>query len=177
MTVIRGWSDGWDEYNSLSPPAEIIMNNWVKNIHDLVYLPVQLLKALPVLEFEDRTRSRIEPSQADLIAYANPEGWRKRPPAIEDWQRNELNYFRAIKNMHRAFGWRIRFQREEFLIAVADFQEKVLDHDKRLKRSNPRAFWPVPDVTLPPKRWRCEGKKMTFARDSQYHWAIGRLES
>jgi hypothetical protein len=153
------------------------MDNWVKNLHDLKYLPERMnLIVQHVPEFDITTGNGKEPSQADLIAYSNPEDWRTRLPSREDWQRNELNYFRAIRNLYQKFGWPNQFDREGFLSVVDDFRKRVDDYDRRLKRSNPNAFWPVPDVIFTPEEMEMRKEKDDFLQETAGPLAIRRLE-
>jgi len=177
MTIMRSWSDHWPNYNSLqSYPAQFIMDNWVKNLHDLVYLPVYAtLIAQPVPEFDTTSGARLDPSQADLIAYANPQNWRTRIPLREDAQRNELNYFRAIRNLYQNFGWPDHFDCEGFLVALRQFQKDVENRDRQLKRSNPKAFWPIPGVTFTPEEMAMRRDKDDFLQEVAGKFALRRL--
>jgi hypothetical protein len=177
MTIMRGWSDYWPDYNSLPAyPAQFIMDNWVRNLHGLVYLPVGTkLLAQPVPEFDITSGARLEPSKAELVAYANPKNWQTRIPLREEAQRNELNHFRAIKNLYYKFGWESHFDWEGFLNALRDFQKVVEDHDERLKQSNSRAFWPMPGVTFTPEDMTMRRDKDDFLQDAAGELALARL--
>jgi hypothetical protein len=179
MTIMTPWQDPWDSYNSLQfHPAELIMKNWVQNIHDLVYLPVhKKLDAPHVEEFDRRTLSRKAPSQADFLAYATQGDWPAKFPPVIDRRLNEINSFRGIQNMYRKFGWPDRFDREGFLSALDDFDKKVYDLDKRLRQSNPRAFWLVMDLVFTPEDMAIKKEKNDFLEEMAGPLAVRRLQS
>jgi hypothetical protein len=180
MVVLSGSGDHFPNYGSVeSHPAQLIMDNWVRNLHDLVYLPAGRfghLEGQPLSEFAARTGDRKEPSQADLIAFANPANWPERMAHMADYRRNELNYFRAIRMLYRSSGWPNHYDRAGLLSALGTFRNRAQEYDKKLKQLNPRALQPVPYVTLTPEEMTIRRAKDDFLQEAAGPLAIKRLE-
>jgi hypothetical protein len=180
MAILRGWECDWRNYKSEKfHPVQLIIQNWIQNIHDLIYLPVCCeLKAQAFPEFELETGRRKEPSQAELFAFADPKDSEKIFPLKPEERRNQLNYFRAIKNLYHEFGWpdQTQFNRAEFLSAVSDFYEKVRDYDVRLRKSNRKAFWLVHGVVFTPKEMEMRKEKDDYLQQMAGPLAIKRSE-
>jgi hypothetical protein len=179
MTIVHPWQDHWEEYRSLPfHPAELIMNNWAQNIHDLVYLPGYTeLDALELFEFDTRTLSRKVRSEADFLAYATQGDWPEKFPAIIDKRLNDINSFRGIRNMYRKFGWPHKFDREGFSSASKEFDKKVYDYNKRLRQSNPKTHWLVENIVLSPEDRAIIEEKSEFLEEAAGPLAIRLVQS
>jgi hypothetical protein len=157
-----------------SYPAQLVMNNWIKNLFDLIYLPEYgKIELQPVSEIEVKSGERKAPSQAELIAYANPRDLSTHIFKSEDYARNQLNYFRAKRNLYYKFGWPNSFDRDGFLTALLDFRKRVKEYDQRIKRINPRALWPMA-AKFSAEELSIKRRKDDFLQETAGQLAIGR---
>jgi hypothetical protein len=183
MAILLGHACSWEDYKSKTfHPAQMIMQNWVQNIHDLIYLPMLAfeLRAQLLPEFDQATGTRKYPSEAELIAFANREDWKKWVPMLkEEYYRNELNNFRAVRNLYHRFGWpdQGQFDRQGLLNACWNFHERVQAYDKQLKISNRQAFWPVEGVVFTPEEMEMRKNKDDYLQEMAGLLRVKRLEN
>jgi hypothetical protein len=124
-------------------PAKEIMDNWLQNLHELVYVPWQHEEYSPIHiqpgphEFDHTSGQRIVVSEATMLSWANDREWNKNTIYPYDLRRNAANFVRSIRNIYFAHGWPKDFDKKHCLIALERFNEEHSEHDGAVSQARP----------------------------------------
>jgi hypothetical protein len=145
-------------------PAKLIMNNWVQNLYDLIYLgfpdwtPRTIVFQPGPCEVELGTGNRAPFNKAELLDRVN-EPYQTMPEGVDGRQEqrlHEINYFRAIQDLYLENGWPNQFDRETFLEALNGFIERHDKLEKRIDTANPKASRECVPLTTEERQLRKE---------------------
>jgi len=137
------------------------MNNWVQNLHDLIYAPWpfgeygSLYVQSGPQEFDPRTGDRHSVTDLDMTTWANEPNWNIGLATREAARRNNVNFICAIRNMYQQYGWPGHFQENEFSAALQQFHDRKEQLDDEVHKANPMAgdsTEPHPDEVEPRKQ-------------------------
>jgi hypothetical protein len=143
------WMPG-TSYTSLPfHPTELIMNNWVQNLYDLIYLPWPLsgygdggqifIQSGPK-EVNEETGTRMHIATSVLREWASEPGWNNGLWYREEERRTDLNFLRAIRNIYREYGWPNHFVGTTFITALEAFKRRKSQLERTVRDANPMAF-------------------------------------
>lgn len=167
-----------DDYTNMPfYQAQRVMDNWVQNLHDLIYVPWPFdeydtihVQSGPK-EFSSENGNRLIVTTSDLTAWANEPNWNRGLATREESRRNDLNFIRGIRNLYLRYGWPGQFQKQEFFAALQQLNDRKEEHDDKVHNANPMAgdsTEPHPDEVEPRKQ------RMEFLEEAAGQLAIKR---